>query len=134
MDKANKTLNFHGVGRRKEAVARVWMKSGKGKFLVNGRDCDTYFCTDVTRSAAKAPFKAVNLDGKFDVAVNIKGGGSSSQATAIQLGISRALLATDEGLRRVLRKNGFLTVDARVKERKKYGQKGARAKFQFVKR
>jgi small subunit ribosomal protein S9 len=134
MDKAKKTVNFHGVGRRKAAVARVWMKPGKGDFLVNGRDCDSYFCTEVTRKAAKASLMVTSLDGKFDIAVNLHGGGESSQATAIRLGIARALLITDESLRKVLRKNGFLTVDARVKERKKYGQKGARAKFQFVKR
>ena len=134
MDKVNKSVNFHGVGRRKAAVARVWMKPGKGSFLVNGREYNEYFCTETTRGVAKSSLKVTSLEGQFDVSVNINGGGESSQATAIRLGIARALLSTDESLRRVLRKNGFLTVDARVKERKKYGQKGARAKFQFVKR
>jgi small subunit ribosomal protein S9 len=126
--------NIHGVGRRKSAVARVWMKSGKGEILVNGKDYRDHFDTSATRLNVELPFKVTGLGKKFDVSVNINGGGIAGQSGAVQLGIARALLITDENLRKVLRQNGLLTVDSRVKERKKYGQKAARAKFQFVKR
>lgn len=126
--------NFHGVGRRKRAVARVWMKAGRGKITVNGRDYKEYFCTDKSRLKIETPFKVTGLGKKFDVDVNIFGGGVIGQADAVKLGISRAILSSDENLRKVLRQHELLTVDSRVKERKKYGQRGARAKFQFVKR
>ena len=126
--------NFHGVGRRKRAIARVWMKTGKGSITVNGKDYKEYFDTPNSRLQVELPFKATGLGGKFDIKVNMLGGGMSGQADAVKLGIARALLASDEGLRKVLRQHDLLTVDSRVKERKKYGQKGARAKFQFVKR
>ncbi len=126
--------NFHGVGRRKRAIARVWMKTGKGKIVVNGKDYKEYFDTPNSHLKVELPFKATGLDNKFDIKINLLGGGMSGQADAAKLGISRALLESDENLRKVLRQHELLTVDSRVKERKKYGQKGARAKFQFVKR
>ncbi|MFC1854872.1 30S ribosomal protein S9 [Candidatus Dependentiae bacterium] len=126
--------NFHGVGRRKSSVSRVWLKTGNGKIEINGKDYEQYFTTEAARKAVEAPFKAVGLDKKFNVQVNVCGGGITGQADAIKLGISRALLASDEKLRSMLRQNGLLTVDARVVERKKYGQRGARRSFQFVKR
>jgi small subunit ribosomal protein S9 len=125
---------FHGVGRRKRAVARVWIKSGKGAIVVNGRKHDTYFDTTPTRNLAEQAFVITRFSKKFDVIATIDGGGIVSQATALRLSLSRALVAFDENLKPILKKHKLLTVDARVKERKKYGQKGARAKFQFVKR
>lgn len=110
------------------------MKAGRGKITVNGRDYKEYFCTDKSRLKIETPFKVTGLGKKFDVDVNIFGGGVIGQADAVKLGISRAILSSDENLRKVLRQHELLTVDSRVKERKKYGQRGARAKFQFVKR
>jgi small subunit ribosomal protein S9 len=126
----------HGVGRRKAAVARVWLRKGKGnnEIVVNGRTCDTYFDTDHMRAATRIPFHVYPHGLQFDVEANVKGGGLSAQADAVKLGISRALLLLDADAREVLRNNGLLTVDSRVKERKKYGRKAARRGFQFVKR
>ncbi|HRN78027.1 MAG TPA: 30S ribosomal protein S9 [Candidatus Dependentiae bacterium] len=124
----------HGVGRRKKSVARVWLRRGTGNMSVNGVEYTKYFDTDMTRSIAKSPLKAVSVGDNYDVAVNVVGGGKQGQADAVKLGIARAMVAIDEGIRSALRQYGFLTVDARVKERKKYGQRGARRKFQFVKR
>jgi small subunit ribosomal protein S9 len=124
----------HGVGRRKSAVARVTIRPGKGKFVVNGKSRDDYFPTDTMRTAVLKPFSAVDVAQEIDVLVNVKGGGLDGQADAVCLGLSRALLAQDEARRVSLRGLKLLTVDARVKERKKYGQPGARKKFQFVKR
>jgi len=124
----------HGVGRRKSATARVWLKNGSGSVVVNGLDYAKYFDTDVRREDVT---RALNVTGhlkSYDVLVNVQGGGRAGQSGAVQLGIARALLAGDENLRPVLREHGLLTVDSRVKERKKYGQKAARKKFQFVKR
>lgn len=126
--------SLHGVGRRKASVARVWLRPGKGNIEVNGKDYVSYFDTDMSRHKVVMPFKAVGSEGAFDVKVNVFGGGLKGQAEAVRLGIARALLVTNEAFKSVLRKNGFLTVDSRVKERKKYGQKAARRKFQFVKR
>ena len=134
MEKKLGKTPFHGVGRRKSAVARVWMKPGKGKIVVNGKKYQEYFDTENSRLRVELPFKATGQGNKFDVSVNIFGGGMRGQADAVKLGISRALLSSDEGFRKVLRQYKLLTVDSRVKERKKYGQRGARAKFQFVKR
>lgn len=134
MEKTAKSSNFHGVGRRKSAIARVWAKRGKGKIIINGKDYKEYFDTPMTRLAVEEPLKVSGLSGKVDVAVNIYGGGMRGQSEATRLGIARALLVSDENLRKVLRQHGFLTVDSRIKERKKYGQRGARRKFQFVKR
>lgn len=127
-------LYFYGTGRRKSAIARVWLKPGEGKMIVNKRDLDEYFGGDVLRMLIKHPLKITNNLGKFDVVVTVKGGGISGQAGAITHGISRALLQLDESLRSKLRKASLLTRDSRIKERKKYGQKGARKKFQFSKR
>lgn len=125
----------HGVGRRKSSVARVWLRRGGGSITVNGKESNSYFDTDVTRRDVQTPFRVLpQLAKSFDILVNVKGGGSCSQAGAARLGIARALVSNDEELRIELRKHGLLTVDSRLKERKKYGQKGARAKFQFVKR
>jgi len=130
---ANKPL-AHGVGRRKSAVARVWLRRGTGSIVVNGLTHVEYFDTDIMRADAARPFAVVPMAARYDVHANVKGGGLVAQAGAVRLGISRALLILDENVRSVLRQNGLLTCDSRVKERKKYGQKAARRKFQFVKR
>lgn len=124
----------HGVGRRKTAVARVWLRTGNGKIVVNGKDFSNYFDTEETRLEASAPFRLLPFGSSFDVEVNVEGGGLRAQADAVKLGTARALLAQDESIRSQLREFDFLTVDSRRKERKKYGQKAARRKFQFVKR
>lgn len=124
----------HGVGRRKKAVARVWLRRGTGAILINGRPHVDYFDTDIMRADAARPFAVVPMASRYDVEANVQGGGHCAQAGAVRLGISRALLTLDESVRLALRENGLLTVDSRVKERKKYGQKAARRKFQFVKR
>ena len=134
MEKITASSKNHGVGRRKSAVARVWLKNGKGNIVINGKDYISYFDTDVTRSKVSFPLKVLNLTKKFDINVNVSGGGPVGQSDAVKLGISRALLSFDEKFRSILRKNDLLTVDSRIKERKKYGQKAARRKFQFVKR
>ena len=134
MIKTTTDSNVHGVGRRKSAVARVWLKRGDGSIFVNGRKYNEYFTTKVTQKAVNLPLKVVGLEKDVNINVNICGGGLNGQADAAKLGISRALLAFDENYRSPLRKYGLLTVDSRIKERKKYGQRGARRKFQFVKR
>lgn len=124
----------HGVGRRKSSVARVWLRRGTGQVTVNGRACDSYFTTVFTRADAVTPFTVIPQAAKYDAQVRVVGGGVNSQAGAVRLGIARALVANDEELRRALRAQDLLTVDSRQVERKKYGQRGARRKFQFVKR
>jgi len=124
----------HGVGRRKKSVARVWLRRGSGQVVVNGFSSAEYFDTPVTRDTALAPFKVVPTGGSYDVSANVNGGGKNGQADAIKLAIARAMVSLDEGIRTTLREHDLLTVDARNKERKKYGQRGARRKFQFVKR
>lgn len=126
--------NFHGVGRRKAAVARVWLKKGNGSIHVNGKNYADYFNTDTTRDTVTNPFKIVGLEKNFDAKITVEGGGIVGQSEAVCLGIARALLVADESLKKTLRQASLLTVDARKKERKKYGQRGARRKFQFVKR
>lgn len=128
------TNNIHSIGRRKSSIARIWVKSGKGKIEVNGKKHIAYFDTDITRSAVEFPLKLTGTDKSFDIIVNISGGGVVSQANAVKLAIARALLKANANLRAILRQNDLLTVDSRIKERKKYGQKAARRKFQFVKR
>lgn len=126
---------FYGTGKRKTAVARVWLKApGKGEILVNRRPMDDYFPRETLRLMILQPFKLTDTLGKFDVYVNVKGGGVSGQAGAIRHGIARALVAFSPDLRSILKKSGLLTRDARKKERKKYGQRGARARFQYSKR
>jgi small subunit ribosomal protein S9 len=125
----------HGVGRRKKSVARVWLtRGGRGKFLINGRALDSYFDTEIARLRATEPMKVLSRSAPFDINVTVEGGGLHGQADAVKVGLARALVLFDEALKPVLRQYGALTVDARVKERKKYGQKAARRKFQFVKR
>lgn len=123
-----------GVGRRKAAVARVWLRRGSGVLVVNGKDYKEYFETDVNRAEASVPFRVIPISSHYDVVANVAGGGLCAQAGAIKVGIARALVNIDEEIRPALRQHGLLTIDARRKERKKYGQKGARARFQFVKR
>lgn len=132
--KASSQPALHGVGRRKASVARVWLRPGKGSIIVNGKEYSEYFSTDVTRAAVEVPFRVSSCADSVDAQINVVGGGITGQAFATQLGIARALLLGDETLRVLLRKHSLLTVDARLKERKKYGQKAARRKFQFVKR
>jgi small subunit ribosomal protein S9 len=125
---------YYGTGRRKSAIARVWLTPGEGKITVNGRDFKEYLGRPVLEILVKSPFVALGLDGRYDVNATTKGGGISGQAGALRLGISRALLEVDSELRKSLKVEGFLTRDPRVKERKKYGRKKARRGFQFVKR
>ena len=132
--KKSSEVRFHGVGRRKSSVARVWMKPGKGAITVNVRKHDDYFSTKNSIMAVETPLKLVSQVKDFDVSVNVFGGGITGQADAIKLGISRAVLVADQDKRPLLKSNGLLRVDSRVVERKKYGQRGARRKFQFVKR
>lgn len=124
----------HGVGRRKSAVARVWLRRGKGDLFVNEKDYAQYFDTETTRQAASLPLAVYQGSSKYDVSANVTGGGLSAQADAVSLGLARALLEINPDLRPLLRQYDLISVDARVKERKKYGQKAARRKFQFVKR
>ena len=123
-----------GTGRRKSSVARVRIKPGDGKLIINKRKVDEYFTQQYDRDAVQAPLKALNLTGAFDVFVNVGGGGTTGQAGAVRLGIARALRNYDENLLKELRDGGYLTRDSRMVERKKYGQRGARRKFQFSKR
>ncbi|MEE9614969.1 MAG: 30S ribosomal protein S9 [Thermodesulfobacteriota bacterium] len=125
---------YSAVGRRKTSVARVRLKGGSGEVTVNRRPLDEYFGRDVLKTDVKSPFEITETAGKFDVTANVNGGGMTGQAGAIRHGISRALIVMDPTLRAGLKKAGFLTRDPRMKERKKYGQKGARARFQFSKR
>ncbi|WP_020675616.1 30S ribosomal protein S9 [Geopsychrobacter electrodiphilus] len=125
---------FYATGRRKASVARVWIKPGSGEFVVNKRTLDEYFGRETSKMVVRQPFELTDNSGKFDVFVNVSGGGASGQAGAIKHGITRALLVADSNLRGVLKKAGFITRDSRVVERKKYGRKGARASFQFSKR
>jgi small subunit ribosomal protein S9 len=124
----------HAVGRRKTSVARVFVRRGTGKIVVNNQDYMGYFDTEVERLKAGKPFQVIPVAMNFDVEASVEGGGKKGQADAVKLGVARALLSLDEGLRPSLREHELLTVDSRQKERKKYGQKGARRKFQFVKR
>jgi len=125
---------FIGTGRRKTAIARVWLVSGNGKITVNGRSFENYFTLETLRSAAAQPLTITGTAGKFDVRVNVTGGGPSGQAGAVRHGIARALIVADAGLRPALRAEGLLTRDPRMRERKKYGQPGARKRFQYSKR
>ena len=124
----------YATGKRKTAIARVWIKSGVGRVTVNGEDVMTYFARPVLRMLINQPFIAVNRTEQFDVWCTISGGGLSGQAGALRHGISKALLLFEPDLRRLLRTGGFLTRDARVVERKKYGRRKARRSFQFSKR
>ena len=125
---------IHTIGRRKASVARIYMSKGKGNITVNGKDFKEYFPVDTMQFKLEQPFKISDLSGKFDVKVNVDGGGTTGQAEAIRLAISRALCTLDADNRPALKAEGLLTRDARVVERKKPGQKKARKKFQWVKR
>ncbi len=125
---------YHAVGKRKTAIARVFLREGSGRIKVNGKDYKEYFPVETLQLIIAEPLKLVKKESAFDIKANIQGGGIKGQAEALRLGISRALVLYDESLRSILREAGFLTRDARVKERKKYGQRGARRKFQWVKR
>jgi len=124
----------HGVGRRKAAIARVWLRRGKGIVTVNTRQFTQYFDTEIAQSKVRVPFDVYPNSSKYDIDVNVIGGGLIAQADAVKLGIARALLEVNPEIRSLLRDEGLLTVDSRVKERKKYGQRAARARFQFTKR
>ena len=124
----------YATGRRKDAVARVWVKPGKGTITINDKDEKTYFARPVLRMILRQPLIAANRDGQFDVVVSVTGGGLSGQAGAVRHGISRALVAYEPTLRAALKPGGFLTRDPRVVERKKYGHPKARRSFQFSKR
>ena len=122
------------VGRRKSAVARVWLRRGEGGVAINKVRCADYFTSDETRTNAVQSLVVCDAITKYDIVANVRGGGKCAQSDAVRLGIARALVEENEEFRVILREHGFLTVDARNKERKKPGQKGARRKFQFVKR
>jgi len=125
---------FYGTGRRKKSIARVFMTPGKGEITINGRSLDEYFGLDTLKMIVKQPLVTTGSEGKFDIMVTVRGGGMSGQAGAIRHGISRALLEEDAENRPALKKEGFLTRDSRMKERKKYGLKKARKAPQFSKR
>ncbi len=124
----------YATGKRKDAVARVWIKPGGGKVTVNGRDVETYFARPVLRMILNQPFLVAERTGQYDVMCTVSGGGLSGQAGAVRHGISRALVNFEPGLRPLLKRGGFLTRDSRVVERKKYGKAKARRSFQFSKR
>jgi len=131
---ATKTNEFLGTGRRKTAIARVRLAAGSGKITVNGRPVENYFLLDTQRSTVTQPLTVTGTADKLDVRVNVTGGGPNGQAGATRHGIARALLKFDANLRPALKAEGFLTRDPRERERKKYGQPGARKRFQFSKR
>tara|TARA_Y100000996_G_scaffold328641_1_gene264757 strand:+ start:397 stop:819 length:423 start_codon:yes stop_codon:yes gene_type:complete len=138
-DKNLKKLNYNmdiinTVGRRKTSVARLYMRPGKGSFVINGKELDKYFASELLRLIVEQPLKLVDASSTFDFKVNIYGGGLKGQAEAIRLAVSRALVKNDEETRVVLKKEGFLTRDPRMVERKKYGRRKARRAFQWVKR
>jgi small subunit ribosomal protein S9 len=124
----------YATGKRKNAIARVWLKPGTGNIVVNDRPFDSYFGRQTSRMVILQPFELTQTVGRFDVMATVCGGGLSGQAGAIKHGLSKALLNVDPAFRSVLKSAGFLTRDSRVKERKKYGKRGARASFQFSKR
>ncbi|MBM3831691.1 MAG: 30S ribosomal protein S9 [Verrucomicrobia bacterium] len=128
------TTEFLGTGRRKTAVARVRLAAGSGKITINGRGLDNYFVIDAQRIVVMQPLRLTDTAAKFDVRVNVQGGGLTGQAEAVRHGIARALLRADVNYRPTLKSQGFLTRDPRMKERKKYGQPGARKRFQYSKR
>lgn len=134
VQKLDKQGRAYATGKRKDAVARVWLKRGSGKILVNERTAEVYFARPVLRMIIQQPFVASNRGGQYDVVCTVSGGGLSGQAGALRHGVSKALTFFEPELRGVLKKGGFLTRDSRVVERKKYGRKKARRSFQFSKR
>ena len=131
---AKSAERYYGTGRRKKSVARVYVMPGKGKITINKRDIDEYFGLETLKVIVRQPLVATETEGKYDILVNVKGGGYTGQAGAIRHGLSRALLKVDEEFRPTLKKEGYLTRDPRMKERKKYGLKAARRAPQFSKR
>ena len=127
-------VQYYGTGRRKRAVARVFLRPGSGEFKVNGRAFEEYFVTESQRSSAKQPLVSTESAATFNVLANVAGGGVNGQADAVKLGIARALMQFNAELRKKLKSEGLVSRDARGKERTKYGQKGARKRFQFSKR
>jgi small subunit ribosomal protein S9 len=127
-------VQYYGTGRRKSAIARVFLRPGTGEWKVNGKAFDEYFVTEQQRVAAKKTLQVVDLASSFDVVTTVSSGGVASQADAVKMGVARALIQFNPELRKALKAEGLLTRDARVKERKKYGPKGARKRFQFSKR
>jgi small subunit ribosomal protein S9 len=127
-------VQYYGTGRRKSSVARIFLRPGTGEFKVNGKAFDEYFVTDAQRIEAKQPLVTSETSNAFNIIANVSGGGVNGQAGAVKMGIARALLEFNPELRGKLKAEGYLSRDARQKERKKYGQKGARKRFQFSKR
>lgn len=127
-------VQYYGTGRRKTATARVFLRPGDGKIVINKREFDVYFPNETLRMIIRQPLQLTETLGKFDILVNVAGGGVAGQAGAVRHGITRALMQFNIELRRRLKRAGFVTRDPRMKERKKYGQKGARKRFQFSKR
>ena len=125
---------YYATGKRKSAIARTWLTPGSGEISINNRPLEAYFPVESLRTELLEPFKLTNTTGSFDVKISVKGGGIAGQAGAVRHGITKALILTDADLRIPLKKAGFVKRDPRKKERKKYGQKGARARFQFSKR
>jgi small subunit ribosomal protein S9 len=127
-------VQYYGTGRRKTAVARVYLRPGSGDFRVNGHPFDQYFVTESQRSSARQPLLSTETASAFNIIANVSGGGVNGQADAVKLGIARALMLFNAELRKKLKAEGMVTRDSRAKERKKYGQKGARKRFQYSKR
>jgi len=130
----NELTKYIALGRRKESTARVRMEPGTGQIVVNGRSFEKYFLRETDRIIVLQPLAITESKTKFNISANLAGGGLTGQAGALRLGISKALLKADENFKDIFRKNGYLTRDPRMKERKKYGQKGARKRFQWTKR
>src|SRR5581483_261016 len=127
-------VQYYGTGRRKSAVARVYLRPGSGDFKVNGKPFEQYFVTESQRSSARQPLLTTETAANFNVVANVSGGGVAGQADAVKLGVARALMIFNIELRKKLKAEGMITRDSRAKERKKYGQKGARKRFQYSKR
>lgn len=127
-------VQYYGTGRRKTSVARVYLRPGNGEYKVNGRAFDQYFVTEAQRASARQPLLSTDTAASFNVVANVSGGGVNGQADAMRLGIARALMQFNAELRKKLKSEGMVSRDSRGKERKKYGQKGARKRFQFSKR
>ena len=125
---------YYATGRRKSSIARTWLKPGNGEITVNDRQVDDYFKVEASKAIMMQPLVLTNTLGSFDIKIRVLGGGYTGQAGAIRHGVTRALIQTDPDLRQILKKAGFVRRDSRAKERKKYGQRGARARYQFSKR
>ena len=128
------TFDIHAVGKRKNSIARIYLRPGTGKIVINSREFEDYFPVEISRMIIRQPLELVSVGPDLDITVNVQGGGIFGQAGAIKQGLSKALLQLNPDFRPVVKKAGFLTRDARIKERKKYGQKGARARYQYSKR